>query len=484
MELTEYEKIAHLLRRLGLGAGRREVDKYLSLGVEGTLDRLINFEKSPQAYPVSIWEWHVRPNGDVLPSAEGARAWWVMGMACTERPLQERLSLFWHDHFAISEAKVGPYEIHDYTVKLRATAGDRFEKILNTLALSPAMLRWLDGIGGHPLRPNENLARELMELFTIGIGNYSEEDVATLASCLSGFGLQFAFPGGEGTQNYLREAIRQDLPLVVATAPVSTMGRGEQLFRGVKSKLEPNGVLKKLSGERETAERLVRKAWVFFVEDDVPPKSEVDRLVNVLLKSDMDLRRLIAAIARRPYFWEERVVRQLPKSPVDFSIALARQLMIGSRYLNRRPASASPLDSIRPAAGSPFLILGLEMHNQGLSLLRAPDVDGWKWGKGWLTAAAALARQRLARQLFASGWADDYLSEAISGYRKLDAASAVNAIASDLDIPLNDGSRALLIKSLENLGGPDAALADILSARKSMAQIGTRVAMIPEFSLY
>ena len=197
--MNEREKISHLLRRFGLGAGKYEVDQYAPLGVEGTIDRLINYEKVDEKFTVNPYEMTgYGEEGLLMLDPPRFAAWWSLRLLLTQRPLQERLTLFWHNHFAVSGDKVfyGP-SILEYQQVLRRNASGNFRTLLHEVAKTPAMVFYLDTQMSVKGKPNENFAREVMELFTLGAGHYTEKDIQEAARAFTGWGIHYVDFGGQ-----------------------------------------------------------------------------------------------------------------------------------------------------------------------------------------------------------------------------------------------------------------------------------------------
>lgn len=483
MRMTTEEQIAHLLRRFGLGAGRREVEKYKALGVDGTLHKLVEYDATPDTFPVSVWEWHTDNKGVINPSAGATRAWWLMRMASTERPLEEKLTMFWHDHFAVSAGKVPAAEMDDYLVRLRANAVAPFHDTLKAISYSPAMVRWLDSLGSYPSRPNENFGREVMELFTLGIGHYTETDVRETARCFVGLGIQYAIPPGTKPGDYYEQAAKEGLPIVSVSVAPGFEDLREKTIRGKTGPLTAADVLKDLSDDPATADRVIGKLWRFFVSERPPSDSDREHLVKVWQRHDLQVRPVLHEMAKLRTFWDTETVRKLPKSPLDFSMGLARQVAIGPKYLKLRPPHAAPTDSIRQIAGGPYYAIAQAMAGQGLSLLYPDDVSGWRWGSAWLTTQAMFARERFVRQLFTSGWSDDYLAELHDGLRNLKSDQASARILQDLDVGATPEQQLVVTHTIEQLGQPGKAFADIATCRRTMVRIGDLLCNVPSFHL-
>src|SRR5262249_21989948 len=187
---------AHLLRRAGFGATRPEIDQAVAQGLEAAVEDLFDEAEDQQAQFRDTFE---RISGSFVDFEDLGQleAWWCYRMMQTRTPLREKLTLFWHGHFATSIQKVeNTFLMHRQCEMLRAHAWGNFRDLVLAVCRDPAMLVYLDGEANSKEHPNENFARELMELFTIGIGNYSEKDVLEAARAFTGWhrdGAQFMF---------------------------------------------------------------------------------------------------------------------------------------------------------------------------------------------------------------------------------------------------------------------------------------------------
>ena len=184
--LTERERVAHLLRRAGFGASEAEMDKFARMDTVNTVAYLVDYEK------VDDSEMETRLASfkfDTTKLVDNQR-WWLLRMADTQRPLREKMTLFWHGLLTSAVSKVGrPELMHQQNQLLREHALDTYDIILKAVSRDPAMLIWLDNRANRRGAPNENYARELMELFTLGVGNYTEQDVKEAARALTGWTL-------------------------------------------------------------------------------------------------------------------------------------------------------------------------------------------------------------------------------------------------------------------------------------------------------
>ncbi len=490
MELTAEEKVSHLLRRFGLGAGRLELEKYLHLGVEGTIDRLIDYEKVPVGHTPEVWEWYVQADAKFGLDPTRVRSWWQYRMVTTERPLEEKLVLFWHNHFAISGSKCdfGPL-MHTYVDVLRENASGSFSALLTNVSKTPAMLKWLDVDQSVPGHPNENFAREVMELFTLGIGNYSEKDVQEASRTFLGWSLRYPINerlGGDQNKK-IQGAIEYGWPLVASSFSPEMRDMGHKTILGKTAAYDADMFLRTLAYHPITAKRMVKKIFSFFAYDD-PTPATIDKFVKVWYKNDLHIKPLLKAIAHSNEFWSDRCVRTMVKSPVDFAVAQLRQTGVGSRWSSKRPATQLPTQSMLPVAGDEVGQLARTMRNQGLDLLFPFDVSGWKWGEAWLTTATMLERIRFQDFVFsprgktgAPGQA--LLDRVVKDHSTSTSKECTVAILELFDVTLSPEKHAVIEQAIEGIGGPAKAFADGNRASASMRKLCKILFASPEAQL-
>ena len=288
---------------------------------------------------------------------EKLQGWWLYRMFYTPHPLLERCTLFWHDHFATSLAKVGRSELmFEQNKLLRRHALGKFEPLLSGISRDPAMLIWLDSNSNIKGRPNENFAREIMELFSLGVGNYTEGDIREAARALTGW----STGGGKFLFN---ESLHDD---------------GAKTLLGETGRWGGDDVVRILLKQPATARFLVRKIYnEFLSEADAPPDALIETLADEFRKSDYDIKACLRTILRSRLFYSEHAYRQRIKSPVEYVIGLTR-----SFDTNLSPER-----------------LAKAMDGLGQSLFAPPNVKGWDGGQAWLNSATLLARHNLAARL-------------------------------------------------------------------------------------
>lgn len=345
-----YETAAHTLRRAGFGASRKTVLRAVRRGRERTVRSLTGYRPTRAAF---------RKRGD-----QGALTrWWLARMTGGRTPLEEKLTLFWHGHFATAISKVeDPRLMALQNATFRRHAKGRFRNMVVAVARDPAMTYWLDSHTNVKGSPNENFARELMELFTLGIrdrdgnANYSEEDVRELARCLTGWSVDdgpvFAFfPEDHDTEP--KTVLGVELPARPAE-------QGEQ---------DALDVIERIVTSRACAEFLVTKLWTYFAYPD-PEREVVDALAAIYLANDTALEPVLRALLLRDEFLSDRAFEERVSPPVDHVVATLRQL--GCRIVH---------DSLQ-----------FRLADMGQELFNPPNVAGWPGGLDWTTSVRRFHR--------------------------------------------------------------------------------------------
>ncbi|HQR39922.1 MAG TPA: DUF1800 domain-containing protein [Blastocatellia bacterium] len=342
------ETAAHLLRRAGFGATAAELDEYEALGLNGAVAKLVDYESTSNAELDALL---AQINFDFTRFGS-IQLWWILRMIYTARPLEEKMVFFWHDHFATSAAKVDNEDMKVQNDLFRTYALGNFKDMLVAVSKDPAMLDWLDNRLNRVGQPNENYAREIMELFTLGVGNYTETDIHEIARCFTGW------------------TIRQDAYFFQAGAH----DNGSKSFLGVN--IGPNGgeldgitVCNTLSTSATCARFLTKKLFEFFAYPD-PNDATVQKYADIYLSSNFSIREVMRALFKSDEFYSDRAMHALIKSPTEFVIGALKSL-------------AAKVDGRK---------LGSDISLQGQTLLVPPDVAGWDGGLAWINTTTLLAR--------------------------------------------------------------------------------------------
>jgi uncharacterized protein (DUF1800 family) len=336
---------AHLLRRAGFGGTPEEIDRLAGMSAGDAVDTLLHPtvpETSFADYPDAAALY------DPKTRTVTAQNWYLDRLLRTQRPLVEKMTLFWHGHFATSIQKVPPVLMVEQIDLFRAHALGNFRVLLLAVSKDPAMLVWLDNRSNNKAHPNENYAREVMELFALGLGNYTEDDVKNVARAFTGWTLdkQLGFLYRDGAHD----------------AGLKTIFGRTGSFTG-------EDVIDLIVQQPAHSRFLARKLLEFFLYSD--PESElVEGLAQTYALSGFDLAKTVGTILRSNVFYSPRAYRAIPKSPIEFVIGLQRFMRV----------KALPKDTI------------YWLQRMGQIPLAPPSVKGWDGGPTWINTATLLAR--------------------------------------------------------------------------------------------
>jgi uncharacterized protein (DUF1800 family) len=356
------------------------------------------------------------------------------------------------------------------------------------VAKNGALIADLDNHTSNRIHPNENFARELLELFTLGEGHYSEADVKDVARAFTGWTFHFAGTGLEikDYEQYRAEFTRHKMAVNNFCFVPALHDDGEKTVLGKKGRWSGEDVLDLLANHPTTIRHITGKLWTYYAGTKITPDVE-RRLAKAWTSSGGEIRAILKAIADSPEFYAPECVRQMPKSPVDWTVGLFRDFGLGDLLLVARgnPKSEfAPLnEDLKKAAGGLFYL----MQQQGMTLLRPPDVAGWEWGFGWASSANVPIRLQHAGIIF---WGDDPkrpLAMALASMMKTqDRVSApqdvVRAFGAIFDIPVQEAAATALTELCGKLGGV-GALDNPDSAANLFAQMAKVMFAMPDYHL-
>lgn len=389
VEQTQQVKVAHLLRRFGLGASEAELEFYGAKGLEAAIDKLLDYESTDEGFDIDVSTFANPDNGQIpIPALQ---VWWYLRLLATRRPFEQKMTIFWHDHFATSAAKVdvSPTMLRHIEV-LRKNATGPFGTLLSEVSKDPAMLYWLDNNENIKDTPNENFAREVMELFTLGVDNkYTERDIAEAARAFTGW--TFGVARGRRSVPTVKPGPRANF-IVMA----DRHDAGLKTVLGQTGNLDGDDVITILQGDRETAKHITKKIWEWFVYHDPDPVL-IAGLATAWQKQGMVVKGLVRKIASMDEFYSPRAMRRQIKNPIDFCVSASRSLGIGESIVQRMKASeADNKRRIAAVAGQ----LRQKTKAMGMELMFPPDVAGWPTGPEWISTATMVERIKFADLLF------------------------------------------------------------------------------------
>lgn len=336
--------IAQLLRRAGFGYTPKELKYYKSLGYDGALNELLN----PKQVDNSLLEKAIKEQSFDFTNPNDLRRWWLYRMIYSRRPLEEKMTLFLHGHFATSDRKVrNPHAMYVQNMLMRKYALGNFHDLLVGMAKDPAMIIWLDNQQNRKGKPNENFAREVMELFTVGIGNYTEKDIKEAARAFTGWQTKpDGFYFNKGQHDFSKKTVLS-----------------------VSGNLNGEDIVSILVKRPETSKFLARKLITFFAYDN-PDKSYVDRVSSSFRDNNYSLTAMLRSIFEDKTFQSERAFHAKIKSPAELVVGSIKTLQLES------------LDNDLPQL----------MGAMGQDLFHPPSVKGWDGGESWISSDTMMER--------------------------------------------------------------------------------------------
>ncbi|MEE8290355.1 MAG: DUF1800 domain-containing protein [Candidatus Tectomicrobia bacterium] len=366
--------MAHLMRRAGCGASREELEERAARGYEATVEELLN----PDAEPVDRYEFLRYHPGFWKPitSPGMGSAAWLHTMLNTQRLLEEKMVLFWHQVFATGQSKVDHWhELIAQADMFRDRGMGSYRDLLVELAKNPAMIYWLDNCDNHGHAVNENWGRELLELFSLGVGNYTETDVREVSRVFTGWTIALTPPRGYYNRwDWEFEYIDAD------------HDEGEKTFLGHTGHFHGEDIIDIICQQPATARFVARHLYNFFVADEVqvpawqvtPPRdpAAIDTLAKAFTASQYDIRSVLRVLFLSDFFKQARFAKI--KSPAEVVIGLLR-LAGGAEF----PA---------PGIGN----LAKQPSYMGQDLLNPPSVEGWHTGAEWVNSGTLMKRINFA----------------------------------------------------------------------------------------
>ena len=386
------QEAAHLLRRAGFGGSPKDIESFHALGRYRAVESLLAPTESVDAFTLPAWATRDQAVADMkarreqfeevrratreLPAEKAekvrrefqqkqqrtnrqhgieAQGWWFRRMLKTNAPLREKMVLFWHDHFATSIQKVKqPVLMVMQNELFRRHATGSFKELTHAILMDPAMMLYLDTQTSRKGKPNENFAREVMELFTLGEGNYTEQDIKEAARAFTGYNLN-RFNG-----TVVHNKRQWD--------------SGEKTIFGKTGKFDGDGVIDLLFEQEAAARYVPRKLWEYFAAED-PPEEGVEALAKSFKAADFKVEPLLREIFRSKAFYSEKIVRNQIKSPVQFLVQMLKELEL------ENPPQGYTVNA---------------QQQLGQVLFMPPNVAGWDWGKAWINTNTLLTRYNVA----------------------------------------------------------------------------------------
>ena len=435
-------RMHHLLRRAGFTPSEAEVQQALSQGTDATLNALLNPEQLPDPLDPSL---------QTMDTSTGFRppalmAWWMGRMNATARPSLEKMTLFWHGFHTSGYDKVGAMNtdlLYTQNVFQRSNAFGNFGDILKGISRQPAMMLYLDLQTDVKAHPNENFARELMELFSMGVGNYTEDDVREGARAFTGYGWD-----PKGTRDYAFHPAQHDT--------------GNKTYLGQTGNFSGDDAIDIIMQQPATPNYVANKAWSYFAYPN-PDPATLAPVAKAFSDTNGDMRATLKAVFTHPQFYSGPSYRALVKSPIEYAVGAARQFQM-------TPPDTQLVQLAQLAGQVPFY---------------PPNVAGWPGGAAWMNSGSLLARANGANQLLFGKTSFDvgqYLDQnqiATAG----DLVDHLLTLLVDGQVP--DATRSTLVDYASAGNGDTASLTAIPVAKRDAQVRGTTYLIMsgPEYHL-
>ncbi len=367
---TDIALMSHLMRRAGFGAARTEIEALAERGYEATVEQLLHPEEQPEIDEYDLYRYH--PGAERPQFAEMGQFNWLYRMVNTQRPLQEKMALFWHHVFATGNSKVeGPYQMQHQVELFRELGLGNFRDLLVEVAENPAMLYWLDNNENHKRAPNENWGRELLELFSMGMGNYTEEDVYEASRAFTGWTVgakihwllwgphlwEFEYHGDDHDvtdKRFLGETGRfngEDVVDIIVKQPACHIFIARHLYNFF------------------VADEPQVPAWAIELPRD---PDAIVTLSRTLVDSGFELGPVLRTLFNSDFFKE--AMYNKVRNPAELA------------------AGAIKLTGDLNGPDPRWIGTALEPVGMGQSILDPPSVEGWHTGKEWINSGALMTR--------------------------------------------------------------------------------------------
>ena len=373
----QIDLMAHLMRRAGFGAGRGELEARAATGYEATVEELLD----PKSEPVDRYEFLRYMPGFFKPitSPGMGSAAWLHHLINTQRPLEEKMVLFWHQVFATGQSKVDHYhELLAQVDMFREMGMGSYRELLLSLAKDPAMIYWLDNCDNHEYAVNENWGRELLELFSMGVSNYTEDDVRECSRAFTGWTISAVPPRNYYSRfNWDFEYREED------------HDDGEKTFLGHTGRFNGEDIIDIVCQHPATSRFIARHLYSYFVADEpqvpawsvTPPRDTgaIDTLAEAFIESGYNIKAVLRTLFLSDFFKNARYTKI--KSPAEVVVGTLR-LVGGSEF---------PAPGIGELARQPGYM--------GQDLLNPPSVEGWHTGVEWVNSGSLMKRINFAADM-------------------------------------------------------------------------------------
>jgi uncharacterized protein (DUF1800 family) len=467
---------AHLMRRAGFGSNRQQLEALAARDYEAIVEGLLDRKQPNSMAEALIRRYH--PDQSAGFESGGAGSYWLYRLVSTDAPLKEKMTLFWHSVFATGYAKVTVGKVLNDQLKMFRKHGmGSFKTLLLEISRDPAMIIWLDNVDNHNGAINENYGRELLELFSLGVGNYSEEDIKECSRAFTGWTV--------ANTEYTRQlAVRNSIwPYGKISWRYEFQGEdhddGEKTFLGENGNFQGEDIVDIICRQPATARFIARHLYNFFVADEPPvpkwpyePPSDpdaIETLVEAYFENNYDIRAMLRVLLNSNFFRSENCRYAKVKSPAEFVTGILRlteEFDVPKREISERNA---------------------QMTYMGQQLLNPPSVEGWHQGVEWIDTGSLTERINFASQQLGDmqkpGVSAMIENIMIKGCGGIQDENLVNECLDQMGaIEAAPETKSVLVEfARKNKSSSPASEASDIEVRKQIADMLRLVASIPEF---
>lgn len=389
MSKRDIELMAHLMRRAGFGATRDEIDTYVENGYEKTVEDLLNPSDTSWIGDFMVRRFDNEASGMI--NHRGASRSWLYRMITTKAPLEEKMTLFWHGIFATGVPKViNGRVLADQIAMFRHHSMGNFNSLLLELSKNPAMIVWLDNQDNHNGAINENWGRELLELFSMGVGSYTEDDIKECSRAFTGWTI--------GNTDYMMVRSQRDSDWPYGRIAYHFEYRpedhddGEKTFLGQNGNFNGEDIIDIICRQESTARFIARHLYHFFVADEppvpawpyTPPRDPqaIDILVKAYFDNNHDIKAMLEVLLNSDFFKSQDVRYEKVKGPAEFAVGVLR--LTGEFDRPHREMISRY---------SQIIWMGQELNNP-------PSVEGWHQGIEWIDTGTLMERINFTSEQF------------------------------------------------------------------------------------
>lgn len=450
---ADVDLVGHLMRRAAFGARAEQLEALAARGYEAVVDDLVNPERLAPLDEDLLERFHSDQSDDESTAWTATR--WIYHCINSNRPLEHKMALFWHGLFATAVSKVTNNPMmRDQFRMLRDNGLGSFRTILQNLARDPAMIYWLDQQQNHAIAVNENWGRELLELFSMGRGNYTEDDVKAAARAFTGWTIDQTFPRYPSGYYDARFIYRPE-----------DHDEAEKEFLGRRGNFNGDDIIDIILEQPATANYLALHLSKFFVSDE-PDRKDVEALARVLVDSGYDIRESMRSLFLSDQFKAARFKRV--KSPVEHVVGTVR---IAGRFSQPWEPGVDLLEDV--------------MTRMGQQPLNPPTVEGWHPGREWIDSAFLIERVNFSADILGDPSApgvDAMARRIASGRTEIEAGRLVDAVLYEMGaLTLSPAAKRQILENLELVG--NVPCGPVEEFAEAVARVSRTIATSPEFQL-